>query len=127
MVISPFSTGGWVCPDTFDHISTLKFIEKVFLPSGTLMGSDGLHISPWRYGTVGDLTSALPRLSSPNGLVPSLPATSLLYPETATESLLNALGTDDVGPAYPPPSANSNDYRTQDSEPSGFTRKRTAK
>jgi phospholipase C len=125
MIISPFSTGGWVCPDTFDHISTLKFIEKVFLPSGTLMGGDGLHISPWRYGTVGDLTTALPNLARPVSTVPPLPATSLLYPETATEALLNAIGTDDVGPAYPPPASNTDDYLSQDSEPSGFTRKRT--
>ena len=111
LVISPFSAGGWVCPNTFDHISTLKFIESVFLPPGTLMGPGGLHISPWRYGTVGDMSTALPNLVAPNKpttAVPALPATSLLFPETAEETLLEALaGVEDYAPAYPPPSTNA--------------------
>ncbi len=37
LVVSPFSAGGWVCPDVFDHTSTLKLIEKVFLPPGTVL------------------------------------------------------------------------------------------
>jgi phospholipase C len=108
MVISPFSAGGWVCPDTFDHVSTLKFIESVFLPSGTLMGSGGLHISPWRYGTVGDLTAALPNLAAPVGTVPALPATSLLFPEVAEQAFVNSVtGVEDDAQAYPLPAANS--------------------
>ena len=115
LVVSPFSAGGWVCSDTFDHVSVLKLIESVFLAPGTLMGSGGLHVSPWRYDTVGDLTAALPNLDAPRPVVPDLPPTSLLFPETAEESLLNALsGTADAGPAYPPPSANSSDYLTPD-------------
>jgi phospholipase C len=107
LVISPFSAGGWVCPDVFDHVSTLKFIEKVFLPSGSIMGSGGLHVSPWRYNSVGDLTAALPNLTAPNYTVPPLPATSLLFPGVAAQALLNALtGTEDLGPAYPPPPKN---------------------
>ena len=38
LVVSPFSAGGWVCPDVFDHISTLKLIEKIFLPAGYIAG-----------------------------------------------------------------------------------------
>jgi phospholipase C len=107
LVISPFSAGGWVCPDTFDHISTLKLIETVFLQRGSIMGSGGLHVSPWRYNSVGDLTAALPSLASPTSKVPPLPATSLLYPEVAAQALLNSLaGTDDMGQAYPPPAKN---------------------
>lgn len=106
LVVSPFSAGGWLCPDTFDHISTLKLIEKLFLPPGTLMGAGGLHISPWRYDLVGDLTSSLP-LSNPVAKVPTLPATSLLYPETAQQALLDSLaGTEDYAQAYPPPASN---------------------
>jgi phospholipase C len=108
MVISPFSAGGWVCPDTFDHVSTLKFIESVFLPSGTLMGSGWLHISPWRYGTVGDLTAALPNLAAAVGTVPALPATSLLFPEVAEQAFVNSVtGVEDDAQAYPLPAANS--------------------
>jgi phospholipase C len=124
LVISPFSAGGWVCPDTFDHISTLKLIERLFLAPGTLMGSGGLHISPWRYNLVGDMTAALPTLSSPQTKVATLPATSLLFPETATEALLNSLtGTFDLAQAYPPPNSNSGIPRL-DSD-SLVTRRRT--
>jgi phospholipase C len=108
LVISPFSAGGWVCSDTFDHVSTLKFIEKVFLKSGSIMGGGGLHVSPWRYNSVGDLTSALPNLSSPTYKVPSLPPTSILFPDIAAQALVNALtGTEDLGQAYLPPTHNS--------------------
>ena len=106
LVISPFSAGGWVCRDTFDHISTLKLIETRFLPSGTLMGPEGLHISPWRYQTVGDLTSTLPTLGRPVTTVPVLPATSMTDPGVAEQNLLASLGTADYGPAYPPPDRN---------------------
>jgi phospholipase C len=108
LVISPFSAGGWVCPDTLDHISTLKFIEKLFLPPGTLMGSGGLHISPWRYGTVSDFTTALPNLATPVKAVAPLPPTSLLFPDIAEQAVVNALtGTEDDGQAYPLPRANA--------------------
>ncbi|MHB8437717.1 MAG: alkaline phosphatase family protein [Acidimicrobiales bacterium] len=108
LVISPFSAGGWVCSDTFDHISTLKFIESVFLSPGALMDEkSGLHISPWRYGSVGDMTATLPTITKPREWVPTLPRTSLLYPEVAEQSLLASLaGTVDEGPAYPPPTSN---------------------
>jgi phospholipase C len=124
LVVSPFSAGGWVSSDTFDHISTIKLIETLFLPKGTVQGPDGLHVSPWRYDTVGDLTSALPLLQSPDPQVPELPPTSLLFPQTAEEALLNSLaGTDDYAQAYPPPTSNTDAYLTQDPEPAGFTRK----
>ena len=113
LVVSPFSAGGWVNSDTFDHISVLKFIESVFLPPGTIMGSGGLHVSPWRYDAVGDLTSALPNLTTPQPVVAPLPPTSLLFPETAEEQLINALaGTADDAQGYPPPPANTTDNRT---------------
>jgi phospholipase C len=124
LVLSPFSTGGNVIsygqgapPSStftpFDHTSTFKLIESVFLQPGAVM--EGLHVSPWRYGTVGDLSNALPGLKTPNSAVPPLPATSLLFPDVAEESLLNSLaGTVDDGQAYPPPPANNTDYTKLD-------------
>lgn len=107
LVISPFSAGGWVCSDTFDHISTFKFIEKVFLKGASITGTDGLHVSPWRYKTVGDLTAALPNISRPASRVPRLPSTSLLFPGVAEQAVLNSVaGTDDYAVAYPPPPKN---------------------
>jgi phospholipase C len=118
-----------VCSDTFDHTSTFKFIEKVFLKSGTIMGSGGLHVSPWRYNSVGDLTAALPNLSAPTYRVPALPATSLLFPDVAEQALLDSLtGTVDYAQAYPPPAKNHG-VPTPDSDstkrkPTGTSRSR---
>jgi phospholipase C len=69
LVVSPFSKGGWVCSDRFDHTSQLQFVSERFnvpLP----------NVSSWRQGVVGNLTSALPRLSSPDTTIPTLPPTS---------------------------------------------------
>lgn len=52
LVISPWSQGGWVASETFDHTSLLRFLEARF-------GVREPNISAWRRRTVGDLTSAL--------------------------------------------------------------------
>jgi len=52
LVISPFSRGGHIATQRFDHTSQLKFLEHRF----------GIHVSnlsAWRRKTVGDLTSTL--------------------------------------------------------------------
>ncbi len=67
LVVSPFSRGGYVCSDTFDHTSQLRFLEARF-------GVEAPNISTWRRQVVGDLTSAL-RLDAPDTSVPSLPPT----------------------------------------------------
>ena len=74
IVVSPFSAGGWVCSDVFDHTSQLLFLQ-------TLFGATVPNISSWRASTVGDLTSTLPVLpgssaGSPNYRVPRLPTVS---------------------------------------------------
>jgi phospholipase C len=51
-VVSPWSRGGWVCSQAFDHTSVIQFIEKRF-------GVTETHITPWRRAICGDLTSAL--------------------------------------------------------------------
>ncbi len=50
-VISPWSTGGWVCSEVFDHTSIIRFIETRF-------GVREPNITPWRRAVCGDLTSA---------------------------------------------------------------------
>jgi phospholipase C len=52
LVISPWSTGGWVASEAFDHTSIIRFCETRF-------GVRQPTISDWRRGAVGDLTSAL--------------------------------------------------------------------
>ncbi|MGH9017717.1 MAG: phospholipase C [Acidimicrobiales bacterium] len=116
LVVSPFSvsslgarTGksGWVCSETFDHTSQLKFIESIFLPPGTIMGTGGLEMSQWRYNTVGDLTNALPVIKAPVTKKPKLAATSenVKKPPIGTECLADQL--DELNPptpVYPIPS-----------------------
>jgi phospholipase C len=69
IVVSPFSAGGWLCSDTFDHTSQLRFLEQVF-------GVTAPNITEWRRETVGDLTATLPTLNAPVTKVPHLPVTS---------------------------------------------------
>jgi phospholipase C len=64
LVVSPFSRGGLVCSDVFDHTSTLRFIEKRF-------GVEVPNLTAWRRRTTGDLTSAFnfaaaPRFGDPH-------------------------------------------------------------
>jgi phospholipase C len=113
LVVSPFSRGGWYCPDLFDHTSLLRFIETRF-------GVEVPNLSAWRRAATGDLTKALP-LATANTSVPALPATSLGDTSVAEQAVINALaGTEDVGVPYPPPATNS--MPTQETSP---TRKRT--
>ena len=76
LVVSPFSRGGFVCADVFDHTSTLRFLETRF-------GAEVPNLSTWRRSAVGDLTSAL-NFVAPNPSVPSLPQPSPGDPRVLT-------------------------------------------
>jgi phospholipase C len=67
LIISPFSRGGFVSADLFDHTSVLRFLESRF-------GAEVPNLSAWRRATVGDLTSAF-NFKSPDLSIPSLPST----------------------------------------------------
>jgi phospholipase C len=69
MVLSPFSRGGFVCNDTFDHTSTLRLIETRF-------GVEVPHLTRWRRETCGDLTAAFGFGEPADTSVPSLPLTA---------------------------------------------------
>ncbi|WP_034594025.1 phosphocholine-specific phospholipase C [Hamadaea tsunoensis] len=68
VIVSPFSRGGFVCSELFDHTSVIRFLEKRF-------GVQEPNISAWRRAVCGDLTSALD-FTTPNTAWPSLPDTS---------------------------------------------------
>ncbi len=51
LIVSPFSQGGFLCSDVFDHTSLLRFIETRF-------GAEVPNLSAWRRAATGDLTSA---------------------------------------------------------------------
>ena len=68
LAISPWSKGGWVCSQTFDHTSIIRFIEQRF-------GVIEPNITPWRRAIVGDLTSAF-NFSIADASAAHLPATT---------------------------------------------------
>ncbi|MCU1362660.1 MAG: Phospholipase [Acidimicrobiaceae bacterium] len=101
LIISPFSAGGYVCSETFDHTSVLRFLETRF-------GVNVPNLSAWRRGATGDLTSALALKKTPTIKVPPLPATSLGDTVVFEQAVINALaGTEDLGFPYPAPSENA--------------------
>jgi phospholipase C len=65
LVVSPFSRGGFVCRDVFDHTSLLLFLERRF-------GVRAANLSDWRRRTVGDLTAAF-NFVRPDASLPLLP------------------------------------------------------
>jgi phospholipase C len=67
LVVSPFSRGGLVCSDTFDHTSTLRFLETRF-------GVEVPNLSAWRRKHTGDLTSAFNFAATPRNGRPPLPS-----------------------------------------------------
>ena len=67
LVVSPWSKGGWVCSEVFDHTSIIRFIESRF-------GVAEPNISPWRRAICGDLTSAFD-FARTDSRVPTLPDT----------------------------------------------------
>ncbi|MNS62941.1 Non-hemolytic phospholipase C precursor [compost metagenome] len=56
VVASPWSRGGWVNSEVFDHTSVLQFLEK-FLSHKTGKSIKETNISNWRRTVCGDLTS----------------------------------------------------------------------
>jgi phospholipase C len=102
IVVSPYSRGGFVSSQVFDHTSQLKFLERRF-------GVDVPNLSRWRRKTVGDMVGAfsfgrrphyqVPKFASPIGVE----GTEIL----AEECILppdGALGVEDLGTRTPIPS-----------------------
>jgi len=78
-IVSPWTVGGYVATEQFDHTSVLQFLE-------TLTGVQEPNITAWRRQTFGDLTSAL---GFSNGRAstfpPQLPPTINEFWEAETE------------------------------------------
>jgi phospholipase C len=65
IIVSPWTSGGWVCSQPFDHTSVLQFLEH-------FTGVREPNISDWRRSTFGDLTSAF-RFGQADVKLPLLP------------------------------------------------------
>ena len=72
LAISPWSKGGFVNSQVFDHTSVTQFLEKRF-------GVHEANISPWRRAVAGDLTSVF-NFATPNAAPAHLPTTAGYLP-----------------------------------------------
>ena len=96
LVLSPFSRGGYVCSDTFDHTSQLRLLETRF-------GATAPNISAWRRQVTGDLTSTLLG-GTTDTTVPPLPATpGRADPRVVRQCDSSQLAEVDVGAPKPYP------------------------
>jgi phospholipase C len=68
-IVSPWSKGGWVNSQVFDHTSMGMFLEKRF-------GISVASISPWHRAVCGDLTFAFDFATPNNAQLPQLPNVS---------------------------------------------------
>jgi phospholipase C len=96
IVVSPWSKGGWVNSEVFDHTSLIQFIEQRF-------GVREPNITKWRRAVAGDLTSAFD-FRTPDDAVVSLPSTAAYVPPDTTrhDDYVPAPPTDQVLPAQEP-------------------------
>ena len=103
-VISPWSAGGWVSSEVFDHTSVIRFTETLFHPDNPFP-----NISAWRRSVCGDLTSCFD-FTSANTSVPSMPS----LPTTAIAP--GDPGDPEAGlPSPQPPAFDAQTPPTQDS------------
>jgi len=77
IIISPWTKGGYVSSQVFDHTSVIKFVEKRFKVNCP-------NISPWRRAVCGDLTSVFD-FDHPDSTWPTLPDTSNYVKEAEKE------------------------------------------
>ena len=75
IIVSPWTKGGWVCSEVFDHTSIIRFMERRF-------GVQEPNITPWRRTVSGDLTAAFD-FSDPDKHVVRLPDVTAFEPPVA--------------------------------------------
>jgi phospholipase C len=97
LVISPYSRGGLVATETFDHTSQLRLLEKRF-------GVDVPNLTAWRRSVTGDMTSTFDFRSKPNPARPLIgdpnPKVQAAIAECGPNVALGSLGK---GAPYPVP------------------------
>ena len=89
--LSPYARGGFLCSETFDHTSLLRFLETRF-------GVEVPNLSEWRRQNTGDLTKAFNFVKGDTGKG-KLPTITVSKSEETT----GACETDE--PLKPPPNS----------------------
>jgi phospholipase C len=79
IIVSPWTRGGWVNSQLFDHTSLIRFLEARFARTDT--GLVESNITAWRRAVVGDLTSAFDFKTPNNARRSELPDTSDFRPD----------------------------------------------
>jgi phospholipase C len=104
LVISPYTRGGLVSHDVFDHTSQLRLAEARF-------GVPVPNLSEWRRETVGDMTSAFNFAAAANATKPRLPVSktgqALLECRVGVDTLLGTFDSTHNPFSYPVPKQNS--------------------
>lgn len=83
LAVSPWSKGGYVNSQVFDHTSLIRFIEQRFGPHHP--GLIEPNITPWRRAVAGDLTSIF-NFANPNEHKVKLPDTTAYLPPEANSN-----------------------------------------
>lgn len=84
VIASPWTKGGWVNSEVFDHTSTLQFLED-FVSGKTGKTVKEANISDWRRAICGNLTSAFRPYNGEKNLTPEF-----LKKNKVIESIYNA-------------------------------------
>jgi phospholipase C len=90
MVISPWSKGGRVCSQLFDHTSLIRFTEE-WLTNGLGYPRASVQcngISPWRRAVCGDMTSAFDFKSGGADFPAGVPAAAVYFKGWGTKDAL---------------------------------------
>ncbi|MFD8721042.1 phosphocholine-specific phospholipase C [Streptomyces sp. NPDC059629] len=95
IVVSPWTRGGWVSSEVFEHTSVLRFLETWTAALGTPAKCP--NISDWRRRVSGDLTGVFDFANPVRGAVP-LPATGVIGIATCAP-LPNPVPTTNTQPA----------------------------
>jgi phospholipase C len=91
IIVSPWTRGGFVSSEVFDHTSVLRLMETRF-------GAEVPNLSSWRRSVTGDLTAAFNFAAHPNYSVPVLPPAPADPPDIQGGTCANP------NPVYPVPS-----------------------
>jgi phospholipase C len=79
IIVSPWTKGGWVNSQLFDHTSMIRFLEARFAHGNRDLVE--ANITPWRRAVVGDLTSAFDFRTPNTSTKVKLPDTDDFKPE----------------------------------------------
>jgi phospholipase C len=105
LVLSPYTRGGLICSDPFDHTSQLRLVGQRF-------GVPVPNLSAWRTKTVGDMTSLFGTSVAKNATVPTPPDVA-----AQARAALKALARSKAAPITTPLTISSTEQPRQETSP----------